>query len=311
MVPSEGRPQFPRRCRPRERPTIERAAAEASPGVAKPCSGWYSGTRWCPGEDSNFHVFRHTDLNRARLPIPPPGQTDGRRSLGDRVEAVNRHSSRGRGEGRKARRGGRLDRWEGRVRSWAVSPGTDAEPSEPWNQPTTSSPFSAVRALSEPRWCSCWPGAGYRIRVAVRRRTLPATCGRSVPSGRSMPIQANVRNPIRSNAPCAAPAIVINLVGIGFRARQAALPYRTTPGREERRRGGDGGGAPTLVHMSALGADPQSALPMPVRKALGETEVHGGLPVGDRHPALDHLRAGRRLLQSLRHAGPHVSRCCR
>ena len=27
-----------------------------------------------PGEDSNLHVVRHTDLNRARLPIPPPGQ---------------------------------------------------------------------------------------------------------------------------------------------------------------------------------------------------------------------------------------------
>jgi hypothetical protein len=29
--------------------------------------------RWCPEEDSNLHTFRHTDLNRARLPIPPPG----------------------------------------------------------------------------------------------------------------------------------------------------------------------------------------------------------------------------------------------
>ena len=28
---------------------------------------------WCPEEDSNLHTFRHTDLNRARLPIPPPG----------------------------------------------------------------------------------------------------------------------------------------------------------------------------------------------------------------------------------------------
>ncbi len=28
---------------------------------------------WCPEEDSNLHTLRHTDLNRARLPIPPPG----------------------------------------------------------------------------------------------------------------------------------------------------------------------------------------------------------------------------------------------
>ena len=29
---------------------------------------------WCPEEDSNLHTLRHTDLNRARLPIPPSGQ---------------------------------------------------------------------------------------------------------------------------------------------------------------------------------------------------------------------------------------------
>ena len=29
---------------------------------------------WCPEEDSNLHGFHHTDLNRARLPIPPSGQ---------------------------------------------------------------------------------------------------------------------------------------------------------------------------------------------------------------------------------------------
>jgi hypothetical protein len=28
---------------------------------------------WCPEEDSNLHASRHTDLNRARLPIPPSG----------------------------------------------------------------------------------------------------------------------------------------------------------------------------------------------------------------------------------------------
>ena len=28
---------------------------------------------WCPGGDSNPHAVKHTDLNRACLPIPPPG----------------------------------------------------------------------------------------------------------------------------------------------------------------------------------------------------------------------------------------------
>ena len=31
---------------------------------------------WCPEEDSNLHTLRHTDLNRARLPIPPSGLRD-------------------------------------------------------------------------------------------------------------------------------------------------------------------------------------------------------------------------------------------
>ena len=29
----------------------------------------------CPGEDLNFHPRKDTALNRARLPIPPPGQS--------------------------------------------------------------------------------------------------------------------------------------------------------------------------------------------------------------------------------------------
>jgi hypothetical protein len=28
--------------------------------------------KWCAGGDSNPHVFRHWNLNPARLPIPPP-----------------------------------------------------------------------------------------------------------------------------------------------------------------------------------------------------------------------------------------------
>lgn len=35
------------------------------------------GKRWCPEEDSNLHSLRNTDLNRARLPIPPSGLVRG------------------------------------------------------------------------------------------------------------------------------------------------------------------------------------------------------------------------------------------
>ena len=36
---------------------------------------------WCPEEDSNLHTLRHTDLNRARLPIPPSGLQLQRRAI--------------------------------------------------------------------------------------------------------------------------------------------------------------------------------------------------------------------------------------
>ena len=36
---------------------------------------------WCPEEDSNLHTLRHTDLNRARLPIPPSGLHLQRRAI--------------------------------------------------------------------------------------------------------------------------------------------------------------------------------------------------------------------------------------
>ena len=46
------------------------------------------GIRWCPEEDSNLHASRHTDLNRARLPIPPSGLV--RAHVSGPVHAVER-----------------------------------------------------------------------------------------------------------------------------------------------------------------------------------------------------------------------------
>ena len=53
--------------------------AHPSRGVIRFC--FYGGFSnfWCPGEDSNLHGLLHTDLNRARLPVPPPGHSIGRR----------------------------------------------------------------------------------------------------------------------------------------------------------------------------------------------------------------------------------------
>ena len=46
--------------------------------------------KWCPEEDSNLHALRHTDLNRARLPIPPSGPGLVRLDVSIPVGGVNR-----------------------------------------------------------------------------------------------------------------------------------------------------------------------------------------------------------------------------
>ena len=61
---------------------ISALATPGVPGVARKSEAW------CPGKDSNLHASRHTDLNRARLPIPPPGQVS-RPDLGRRFRGVN------------------------------------------------------------------------------------------------------------------------------------------------------------------------------------------------------------------------------
>lgn len=51
------------------------AGAGQNPGNKKARqAGLFWEENWCPEEDSNLHASRHTDLNRARLPIPPSGQ---------------------------------------------------------------------------------------------------------------------------------------------------------------------------------------------------------------------------------------------
>src|SRR6185437_631314 len=57
--------------------------------------------RWCGREDSNFHALRHSDLNAARLPIPPrphimvgPRRGEARERLANDLRALKRYNGR-------------------------------------------------------------------------------------------------------------------------------------------------------------------------------------------------------------------------
>ena len=119
---------------------------------------------------------------------------------------------------------------------------------------------------------------GYRIRVAVRRPDLAGHLKPLGAVGQIQPIQANIRNADSVMRAVHGAQIVINLVGIRFeRGRQMFRAVHTMGARtvaEAARRAG----VETLVHLSALGADAQSASSYARSKALGEAEVMGAFP---------------------------------
>jgi NADH dehydrogenase len=115
--------------------------------------------------------------------------------------------------------------------------------------------------------------AGYRIRVAVRRPDLAGHIKLLGGVGQVMPIQANVRNLESVQRAVKGAGTVINLVGIGFESGRQRFRAVHTTGARNVAEAARQAGATTLVHMSALGADPQSPSNYARTKALGEAEV--------------------------------------
>ena len=118
---------------------------------------------------------------------------------------------------------------------------------------------------------------GYRIRVAVRR---PDLAGHLQPLGRVGQIhavQANLRFPASVEAAVRGADVVINLVGILFeRGRQRFETVQAEgPGfvAQATREAGA-----RLIHVSALGADPNSPALYARSKAAGEQAVWASLP---------------------------------
>jgi uncharacterized protein YbjT (DUF2867 family) len=121
----------------------------------------------------------------------------------------------------------------------------------------------------------------YRIRVAVRR---PELCGHLRPMGRVGQIhavQANLRYPDSVAAAVRDADIVVNLVGILFERGRQRFDAVQTEGAEAVALAANAAGAP-LVHISAIGADENSASHYARSKAEGERLVlaaHSGATI--------------------------------
>ena len=119
---------------------------------------------------------------------------------------------------------------------------------------------------------------GYRVRVAVRRPDLAGHVRPLGAVGQVMPIQANIRNLASVQRAVKGADAVINLVGIGYESGRQRFRAVHAMGARNVAQAAREAGVGTLVHMSAIGADAQSASGYARSKALGETEVLAAFP---------------------------------
>jgi NADH dehydrogenase len=118
---------------------------------------------------------------------------------------------------------------------------------------------------------------GYRVRPAVRR---PDLAGHLQPLGRVGQIhavQANVRYPASVEAAVRGADVVINLVGILFERGKQRFEAVQAEGAFHVAQAAAAAGA-RLIHVSALGADPESTSLYARSKAAGEAAVLGAAP---------------------------------
>jgi len=118
---------------------------------------------------------------------------------------------------------------------------------------------------------------GYRIRVAVRR---PELCGHLRPMGKVGQIhavQANLRYPDSVAAAVRDADAVVNLVGILFERGNQRFDAVMTAGAEAVAQAANAAGAP-LVHVSAIGADPEAPSRYARAKGQGEARVLAAQP---------------------------------
>lgn len=117
----------------------------------------------------------------------------------------------------------------------------------------------------------------YRIRVAVRRPELAGHLQPLGKVGQIHAVQANLRYPASVGAAMRDASVAINLVGILAESGPQRFDAVQASGAEAVARAAAEIGA-RVVHVSAIGADPESASRYARSKAAGEQAVRGAVP---------------------------------
>ncbi|WP_068311524.1 complex I NDUFA9 subunit family protein [Polycladidibacter hongkongensis] len=126
-----------------------------------------------------------------------------------------------------------------------------------------------VRALAQ---------KGYRVRAAVRRPDLAEHLQPLGNPGQIMPVQANLRNPQSIAAALKGADIAINLVGILFETGKQSFAAVQAEGPKAVAEAAKTAGVGQFIHVSAIGADADSAAEYGRTKAAGEQAVLATLP---------------------------------
>src|SRR3954469_14152936 len=126
----------------------------------------------------------------------------------------------------------------------------------------------AVRALAR---------EGYRIRNAVRRPDLAFHLQPLGRVGQIHAVQANLRYPASVEAAVRDAEVVINLTGILFERGKQRFEAVHADGAANVARAAAAAGA-RLIHVSALGVDPQAPALYARTKAAGEAAVLAATP---------------------------------
>jgi uncharacterized protein YbjT (DUF2867 family) len=114
---------------------------------------------------------------------------------------------------------------------------------------------------------------GYRVRAAVRRPDLAGHLQPMGVAGQIHAVQANLRYPASLTAAVAGAEAVVNCVGISAGTGEQTFEAVHVDGAEAVARAAREAGVAALVHISALGADPQSSSAYAASKGKGEAAV--------------------------------------
>jgi NADH dehydrogenase len=119
---------------------------------------------------------------------------------------------------------------------------------------------------------------GWRIRVATRRPDLAFHLQPSGRVGQIHAVQANLRNPASVARALRGSQAIVNLVGILAESGRQNFEAVHAFGARAVARAAQEAGITRLVHMSALGADPNSPADYARTKARGEAAVRDFIP---------------------------------